>query len=107
MALAGTATKAPVGANGFDTDTKLTNLSARNLKQAGFSFCIRYISRAATEADFDLTTSEAEAILGAGLALMPVQHVARAGWLPSADLGTTNGKNAAAHTQSVGFPLGI
>jgi hypothetical protein len=107
MALPGSVTRASVGAHGFDTDTKLTMASARHLQKAGFAFCIRYLSRADAEADSDLTTAEATAIINAGLALMPVQHVARAGWLPSATLGTTNGKNAAKHAQSVGFPVGV
>jgi hypothetical protein len=107
MALSGSVKSAPVGAHGFDTDTKLSAASARNLRQAGFVFCIRYVSRADSEASSDLTTAEATAILNAGLALMPVQHVAKSGWIPSADLGTNNGKNAAKNAGSVGFPAGV
>src|SRR5207244_7123083 len=73
----------------------------------GFDFGIRYISRAESEAPSDLTANEASAILNAGLALMAVQHVAKAGWLPSAALGTTNGRNAAKNANSVGFPAGV
>src|SRR5437870_3928108 len=107
MALPGSVARAPVGAHGFDTDTKLTAGSARNLQRTGFTFRIRYVSRADSEAGSDLTTVGATAILSAGLALMPVQHVARAGWLPSAALGTTNGKNAAKNAGTVGFPPGV
>ena len=107
MTLPGPIVKAPVGSHGFDTDTKLDAAAANRLRNAGFAFCIRYLSRADSEADFDLTTSEANVILGAGLALMPVQHVARAGWLPSAELGTYNGKNAAKHATEIGFPAGV
>ena len=82
MALSGTVTRAPVGAHGFDTDTKLTAATARKLRQAGFDFGIRYVSRAESEAPSDLTANETSAILNAGLALMAVQHVAKAGWLP-------------------------
>ena len=46
-------------------------------------------------------------ILGAGLALMPVQHVAMTDWLPSAELGTYHGKNAAKHAAEIGFPAGV
>jgi len=107
MPLSGTVTRAPVGAHGFDTDTKLASATARKLRLAGFEFCIRYVSRAATQPASDLTTSEANAILSAGLALMAVQHVARSGWLPTAALGTTNGTNAAKNAVSVGFPTGV
>lgn len=73
----------------------------------GFSFCLRYVSRQAVEPPGDLSAAEAAAILNAGLALMPVQHVARAGWVPSGALGTTNGQNAATHTGNIGFPPGV
>ncbi|BBL71702.1 hypothetical protein MoryE10_23080 [Methylogaea oryzae] len=45
--------------------------------------------------------------MAAGLALMAVQHVAPAGWTPSAALGTSNGVNAAANAKSVGFPSSV
>ena len=35
---------------------------------------------------------------------MPVQHVSSPGWVPSAQLGTTYGDNAANNAISVGFP---
>jgi len=38
---------------------------------------------------------------------MPVQHVAREGWSPTKQLGTTFGKNAAAHVFHIGFPRGV
>ena len=53
------------------------------------------------------TKPKREFILNVGLALMPVQHVARAGWSPTKSLGTTYGRNAAAHVREVGFPPGI
>jgi hypothetical protein len=77
------------------------------LRQAGFVFSLRYPSRADQEPAGDLTRDEAAAILGAGLALMPVQHVAPEGWEPGADLGTTNGRNAVANAKIVDFPTGI
>lgn len=41
--------------------------------------------------------AEALAILGAGLALMPVQHVALPGWQPNTNLGTLYGNFAATY----------
>jgi hypothetical protein len=55
----------------------------------------------------DLSEAEANVILGAGLALMVVQHVAPENWSPSQVLGTRNGKNAAKHVQQIGFPEGV
>lgn len=46
-------------------------------------------------------------ILSAGLALMAVQHVAPAGWVPSAELGIEQGHWAAANAASVGIPAGV
>lgn len=98
---------APVGATGFDTDTKLTASSASAFAAAGFRFAIRYLTRDAPEADTDLTRSEALDILDAGLALMAVQHVAPSGWVPGASLGAEYGAYAAANARSVGLPYGV
>jgi len=54
-----------------------------------------------------LSAAEANAILDAGLALMPVQHVRTAGWKPSAVLGETDGTFAAQNSGLVGFPPGV
>jgi Domain of unknown function (DUF1906) len=98
---------APPGAVGFDTDTKLTADSATAFACAGFQFAIRYLTRDAPEAATDLTRAEALDILGAGLALMAVQHVAPEGWVPSASLGTETGCYAAANARLVGLPPGV
>jgi hypothetical protein len=45
--------------------------------------------------------------LDSGLALMPVQHVRKAGWLPNGTLGQQYGQDAATNAQSVGFPAGV
>ena len=65
------------------------------------------MSRGGREQANDLHESEARTILNAGLALMPVQRVARAGWSPTKSLGTTYGRNAAAHVREIGFPPGV
>jgi len=105
--LPGTVQAASSGAVGFDCDTKLTADSASAFAAAGFRFAIRYLTRDAPEAESDLTTQEALDILGAGLALMAVQHVAPAGWVPSAGLGTEQGGYAAANAMLVGLPPGV
>jgi hypothetical protein len=92
---------------GFDTDTVLDGTSANAFAAAGFHFAIRYLTRDAPEASSDLTWEEATDILAAGLALMAVQHVAPAGWVPSAELGSEQGKWAAVNAASVGIPSGV
>jgi hypothetical protein len=97
---------AKAGAHGFDTNVSLTKASATALKQAGFAFAIRYLTRKATPPPGDLTKAEMDAILDAGLALMAVQHVAAEGWTPTEALGTEYGTNAAAHAKAVNLPAG-
>jgi hypothetical protein len=102
-ALAGTVQSASSGLVGFDTDTKLDLTTAKLFRQSGYSFCLRYISLD-NENSADLDHDEAQAILEAGLALMPVQHVRYAGWTPTASSGTETGKTAADNAIHVGFP---
>ncbi len=95
---------APPRTKGIDTDTRLTASTAAAFAAEGFQFVVRYLTRNASEADKDLSTAEATAILQAGLALMAVQHVAPQGWVPSAALGAQYGGHAAANARAVGFP---
>ena len=107
MMLPGRVTSAPPGLHGIDTSGVLNEEHCQVAKSRGFSFCIRYVSRTAGQSASDLSEAEARTILSAGLALMPVQHVAREGWSPTKQLGTTFGKNAAAHVFHIGFPQGV
>lgn len=97
---------APAGALGFDTDTALTTSTAAAFRAGGFRFVVRYLSRG-TEASGDLSSSEAQTILDAGLALMAVQHVSGEGWTPTAALGTQYGQSAASNARKVGLPAGM
>ena len=104
--LTGMVQSAPSGLVGFDTDTKLNFTTAKLFRQSGYHFCLRYISLN-SENNYDLNRDEAQAILDAGLALMPVQHVRYAGWMPNGALGTQTGQNAADNAIQVGFPAGV
>jgi Domain of unknown function (DUF1906) len=101
--LTGVVQSASSGRVGFDTDTKLDLATAKLFRQSGYDFCLRYLSLN-NESSYDLDRDEAQAILDAGLALMPVQHVRYAGWMPDAALGTQTGKTAANNAIQVGFP---
>jgi len=98
---------APPGLHGIDTNTVLDERLCRAAKARGFSFCLRYVSRGEREQTGDLHEAEARIILNSGLALMPVQHVARPGWSPKKALGSIYGRNAAAHVREIGFPPGV
>jgi len=84
----------------------LTSSTAAAFVAAGFQFAVRYLSRGA-ESSGDLTSSEVNSILGAGLALSAVQHVSSDGWCPSQQLGQEYGAEAAQNAGSVGLPQGM
>lgn len=107
MPLAGHVQGAPAGAPGFDADTVITAATAQEFYSQGYRFCVRYLTRSNTESSCDLTAQEAANILAGGLALMPVQHVRSVGWLPTADLGSQDGTEAATNAGTVGFPAGV
>ena len=107
MPLPGKVVAAPPGVHGFDTNSVLNRSICEVAKARGFEFCIRYVSRQDVQPTGDLSEAEANVILSAGLALMPVQHVAPENWSPSRALGIRNGKNAAKHTRQIGFPEGV
>jgi hypothetical protein len=105
--LNGSVVAAGSGLHGFDTDVPLTHDTAAAFKRQGFEFCVRYLSRSTPQAGGDLSAAEAQAILDGGLSLMAVQHVMKAGWAPTTDLGTQFGTAAASNAQDVGFPAGV
>jgi len=106
VSLPGTVESAVPSVPGFDCNTAVSPDLAQQFFAEGYKFCVRYISRG-PEASNDLTEAEATGILNAGLALMPVQHVRKAGWLPTQALGQQDGQDAARNAQAVGFPAGV
>lgn len=93
---------------GFDTVTRLDFTTASMFFASGFRFCVRYISRdnlvsTQTGGSGSMSRAEAKAILGAGLALMPVQFAKRA-LEPTTSLGQRVGANAAQNAVNLGFP---
>lgn len=104
--LSGSIQSAPAHARGFDANTPISPDAAAAFVARGFTFCLRYVGRTQM-ASHDLTTDEANVILDAGLALMPVQHVLNPGWAPTQALGAEYGANAASFAQQIGFPAGV
>lgn len=101
----GTTALGHVGAVGVDTAAKLNASSATKLKLAGVHFALRYVS-ISTPRPGDLTTEELREVLGAGLALMGVQHVRYPGWVPTAQMGAMDGVNAAKNAKQAGLLAG-
>jgi len=92
---------------GFDTNIVVTPEVARKFAVDGYRFCVRYVSHDQAEGQYDISRTEAEAILGANLALMIVQHVRRSRWSPTAALGSSGGALAAGHVADMGAPAGL
>jgi hypothetical protein len=107
MPLPGKVQPAPPGALGFDADRHISAHVAQQFTGQGYRFCVRYLSRGPVQAARDLSAAEGEAILGAGLALMAVQHVRKAGWSPAEAMGKNDGANAALNATAIGFPPGV
>jgi hypothetical protein len=106
--LPGSVKAAQAGLSGFDANVILTADKAQAFKSDGYVFCIRYVPRMASLMAGNLTNGEALTILNAGLALMPVQHVALPGWQPNTSLGTAYGNYAASYARDiVGIPPGV
>jgi hypothetical protein len=104
--LPGVIQSAPAGLKGFDANTPISASVAAAFYAKGYRFCVRYVGRTAM-ASYDLTSTEAKAILNAGLALMVVQHVLNPGWSPTESLGQQYGANAAKFTKQIGVPAGV
>lgn len=108
--LPGTVQQAADGLRGFDIDQIISAQQAKDFKNAGYDFCIRYVPRTADLAastHTNLTYDEGQGILNAGLALMVVQHTRNEGWAPTAALGTADGLYAVQYAEMVGLPQGV
>lgn len=96
----------PDHTKGFDANTTISKDSAAMFVLHGYRFAVRYVRRHQPHA-YDLTSGEALGILGAGLGLMVVQHVANEGWTPTPDDGVLYGSTAARESHEAGIPSGV
>jgi hypothetical protein len=96
----------PDGLRGFDTDSVVNDATARAFADAGYRFCVRYVRRQERH-PHDLSGQELTGLLGAGLGVMAVQHVAPDGWSPTAALGASYGSVAATEATAIGIPSGV
>lgn len=107
MPLHGHVFTAQDGIRGFDTNQKVSGDAAAAYYEHGFRFCLRYVRRDPVN-KHDLSPDEAQEILDAGLALMPVQHVeSTKSWVPSAKKGAEFGKTGAEDCLRIGIPAGV
>lgn len=93
------------GARGLDANRPLSAADAAAFRAKGFQFVVRYVRRSQAH-DYDLSPAETARILGAGLGLMVVQHVAPEGWSPTADDGALYGNTAGREALIAGYRSG-
>lgn len=96
----------PKGARGVDLNNPLIANTAQQFAAKGFQFVMRYIRRSQAHS-YDISEYERDVILGAGLGLGIVQHVAPPGWAPTSDLGVTYGQVALLELTRAGIPVGV
>ena len=89
--------KAFVGARGIDTIATLTEADVQGLK-AKYDFVVRYVEQ--------LTVGDVALITAAGLGLTTVSFSRAVGWMPDADLGTTDGNDQVARLEHLSIPKG-
>lgn len=98
------------GAHGIDCDVPLDSARAQAFAEEA-AFVVRYLPRSGVPdphaPDGDLTAIEIDVILGAGLALLVVQHVAPAPWHPVGQLGRDQAEAAVAGARAAGVPAGV
>ncbi len=109
--LAGKLAPAWPGASGVYVDSKLDGATAQAFADQGYAFVLRKLSWSAPAPADGFSRLEANDIVQAGLALMPVQAIPPEAWLAagaaSAELGARDGKRAAALARWIGFPAGV
>lgn len=96
----------PDGTRGVDVNNPLTEATAAQFFTKGFRFAVRYVRRSQAHA-YDISKDERDIILGAGMGLMIVQHVAAPGWTPTQQLGHDYGQIVAEECDKVGIPSGV
>ena len=98
----------PDGTVGFDITSPLNPVSARQYLAKGFKFVVRYVGRGDGSKNFvDITQSEAQDIVDAGLGLCIVQHPLAEGWSPTGAKGQQFGSAAARLAGQAGLPFGM
>ncbi|TKD09803.1 glycoside hydrolase domain-containing protein [Polyangium fumosum] len=103
MGSAGTVVRLPVGSVGIDRSATIAPQAAE-LFSLGYRFAIRNVGLPGGSTNGVLTESEAQTILGAGLALGLYQTYRNTG--VTAAQGLTDGEFIADQAQSFGFPIG-
>lgn len=96
------------GLIGFDTTEVLNAVSAKAYVNRGFRFCIRYVGRSKGKSNYvDISRSEAQTIVEAGLALAIAQHPLASGWAPTEKMGHDFGNYAALAAGQAGLLPGM
>lgn len=91
------------GEYGFDCNTVVSVANAQVFAGRGYTFAVRYLPRVKQGIN-DLTATEVVTLHGAGISVMPVQHVqSETMWEPTSDKGDAYGSVAAQRAVACGF----
>lgn len=94
------------GMRGIDVNESLNAAQAKQIKDAGYSFVMRYVPRD-KPAPHDITRAELQILLDAGLLVGFVQHVkSETSWIPTPELGTYYGQHASMALHDLGVIAG-
>ena len=96
----------PDSSRGVDVNRPITAAQAAAFVAKGDTFACRYIVRQHVN-PYDLSVSERDIILDAGLGLQIVQHVAPPDWVPTSDLGKQYGDTAVNALVALGILPGV
>lgn len=96
----------PDGSRGVDCNRPISAAQAAAFVASGRTFAIRYVRRHQVH-DYDLSVNERDVILGAGLGLQIVQHVAPPDWIPTGADGTLYGGTAVDALGELGIPAEV
>ena len=94
----------PVGSKCIDTNTKLTTVVCKDLKNEGIVAVGRYTFYGKPQPG-DLDAKETDIILSNDLGLFIIQHVRRPTWQPSAELGGEDAVNAIDNIKACGITV--
>ncbi|MGH7435580.1 MAG: glycoside hydrolase domain-containing protein [Polyangiaceae bacterium] len=89
-----------------DTSAKLTSDLLPAIVDAGYAGVVRYVRLPGVDDTWDIDADELNAILGAGLGLLLVQHVRYPGWNPASYSGAGDAAAAIERARAAGYGAG-
>ncbi len=93
--------------SGFSYDKRLSAMQAGQFYTYGYRFCLRGFYTDHNKIQKNLNHEEVVNVLNSGMAIMPVQHINKLDWKPSAELARVHGEQVAKDAKALGMPAGL